>query len=154
MAFCSGCACPRQEHHVQSNIQKYCSVWDQIVNEGKLDLFNDTNFTPDVVMHMSPEDLVGIQPARDYYANFIKGFSNIEFTIVDCFGQGDKIVKHWRFKGKHTGDFFGVPATGKTVDIEGTTLVRMSGGRIAEEQDFYDSLVFNTQLGLMSAPTQ
>lgn len=153
-ALGSGCASVRSGSHVQANIKKYCSVWDEIVNHGKLELFNDTHFTPQVVLHMSPEDLVGIAPARDYYANFLKGFSSIEFTIIDCFGQGDKLVKHWRFIGKHTGDFFGTPATGKSVNIQGVTLVRMDRGRIAEEQDFFDNLEFNTQLGLAPPPAK
>lgn len=144
------CSNPDKEkaEHVQNNIKKYTYVWDEIMNKGKLDLFNDQYFTKDVVMHTNP-DIVGIDSPRAYYANFLTGFSNIEFTIVDVFGQGDKFVKHWRFKGTHTGEFFGIPATGKTVSLEGTTLVRMSNGKIAEERDFYDNYDFLKQLGLI-----
>ena len=133
---------------VAANIQLYSHVWDEIMNKGKLNMFNDSNFTTDVVMHASPKDAVGIDSARAYYANFLTGFSNIRFTIKDVFGQGNKLVKYWNFKGTHTGVFFGIPATGKTVSLDGTTLVRMSGGKIAEERDFYDNLDFMTQLGL------
>tara|TARA_B110000971_G_C19951802_1_gene473712 strand:+ start:1072 stop:1245 length:174 start_codon:yes stop_codon:yes gene_type:complete len=56
-------------------------------------------------------------------------------------------VKHWNFKGTHTGDFFGIPATGKKVDIDGVNLVKMKDGKIAQEQDFMDNLLFNQQLG-------
>jgi steroid delta-isomerase-like uncharacterized protein len=130
----------------------YSQVWDEIMNKGKLELFNDSNFTKDVVMHASPTDVVGIDSARAYYSQFITGFSEIQFTIKDVFGQGDKLVKYWNFKGKHTGSFFGIPATGKSVDLDGTTLVRMQDGKIAEERDFYDNMVFMTQLGLMPEP--
>jgi steroid delta-isomerase-like uncharacterized protein len=99
-------------------------------------------------MHANP-DVVGIDNARAMYANYVIGFSNIKFTIVDVFGQGDKLVKHWDFKGKHTGTFFGIPATGKDVEVEGVTLVRMQDGKIAEEQDFFDNLSFMQQLGLI-----
>ena len=112
-------------------------------------MFNDSNFTKDVVMHASPNDIIGIANARAYYANFLTGFSNIKFTIKDVFGQGDKLVKYWNFQGTHTGDFFGIKATGKNVNIDGTTLVRMSNGKIAEERDFYDNLQFMQQLGLI-----
>ncbi len=111
-------------------------------------MFNDSNFTTNVVMHANP-DIVGIDSAKAYYANYLTGFSNITFTIVDVFGQGDKLVKHWNFKGTHTGMFFGIPATGKNVNIDGVTLVRMQDGKIAEERDFFDNLDFMTQLGLM-----
>ena len=133
---------------VEANIKMYTHVWDEIINKGKLDLFNDSNFTKDVVMHTNP-DIVGIGKAREYYANYLTGFSNIKFTFKDVFGQGDKLVKHWNFTGTHTGVFFGIPATGKTVNIDGVTLVRMANGKIAEERDFMDNLDFMTQLGLI-----
>ena len=139
----------QKEDPVEANIKMYTHVWDEIVNNGKLDMFNDSNFTPDVIMHANSENIVGIEQARAYYANYLTGFSNIQFTIKDVFGQGDKIVKHWNFSGTHTGDFFGIPATGKPVSIDGVTLVRMSNGRIAEEQDFMDNLDFMIQLGLI-----
>ena len=66
------------------------------------------------------------------------GFSEIEWTIIDAFGQGNKLTKHWNFKGKHTGNFFGIPATGNKLNLSGTTIVTMRDGRIAKEHDFFD----------------
>lgn len=97
----------------------------------------------------SDGDIIGLENFKNYYNNYIVGFSDAEFTIIDAFGQGDKIVKHWNFKGTHDGEFFGVPATDMKVDISGTTLVKMKDGKIAAEQDFMDLLDFYTQLGLM-----
>jgi predicted ester cyclase len=82
----------------------------------------------------------------------LSGFSDAKFKIIDVFGQGDKIVKHWNFKGTHDGEFFGIPASGRPVDISGTTLVKMKEGKIVQEQDFLDNLDFYQQLGLM--PTE
>ena len=134
---------------VTANIKMYSHVWDEIVNKGKLDMFNDTNFTKNVVMHASPSDVVGIDSARAYYANYLTGFSDVTLTIKDVFGMGNKLVKHWNFKGTHTGVFFGIPATNKKVDIDGVTLVRMENRKIAEERDFIDNLEFMQQLGLI-----
>ncbi len=134
---------------VATNIKMYSKVWDDIINKKNLAAFNDSNFTKDVVMHMSPSDIVGIDTARAYYANFINGFSDVSFTIKDIFGSGNKIVKHWNFSGTHTGVFFGIPASGKKVSLDGVTLVRMEGGKIAEERDFFDNLEFSQQLGLI-----
>ncbi len=145
---------PENTEHVEANIKSYSHTWDEIMNKGKLDMFNDSNFTKDVVMHVSPADIVGIDSSRAYYANFLTGFSKITFTIKDIFGQGEKLVKVWNFKGTHTGDFFGIPATGKTVSLDGTTIVRMSNGKIAEERDFFDNMDFMTQLGLVPPPAK
>ena len=145
---------PVKTDPVAANIKMYTHVWDEIINNGKLEMFNDSNFTKDVVLHASPSDVVGIDSARAYYANYLTGFSNITFTIKDVFGQGDKLVKYWNFKGTHIGVFFGIPPTGKTVSLDGTTLVRMANGKIAEERDFFDNMDFMTQLGLMPVAGQ
>lgn len=140
---------PKKDTTVEDNIKMYTHVWDEIINKRKLDMFNDSNFTKNVVMHASPADVVGIDSARAYYANYLTGFSDISFTFKDVFGMGEKLVKHWNFKGTHTGVFFGIPATGKKVDLDGVTLVRMEKGKIAEERDFFDNLEFMQQLGLI-----
>lgn len=150
------CSSPKKKESpkvdpVEANIKMYTHVWDEIINKRNLDMFNDSNFTKDVVMHASPSDVVGIDSARVYYANYLTGFSNIEFTIKDVFGQGNKLVKYWNFKGIHTGVFFGIAPTGKTVNIDGVTLVRMQDGKIAEERDFFDNLDLMMQLGQIPA---
>ena len=136
---------------LESNLQMYESVWDKIINGRQIDLINLDSFDEGVtVVAASPDgDIVGLENFKSHYSNYITGFSDAEFTIIDAFGQGDKIVKHWRFKGTHDGEFFGVPASGKQVDISGVTLVKMKDGKIASEQDFMDFLAFYTQLGLM-----
>lgn len=141
-------ACNNPNKQVEDNIAKYTTVWDEIINEGQLDLINDTNFDPEITLITSPENVVGIEAFKDYYSNFTTGFSNPDFTIVDIFGQGDKLVKHWKFKGTHSGDFFGIPATGKAIEVEGSTIAVMKDGKIAQEQDFMDNLAFMAQLGI------
>ena len=132
-----------------ANLKMYESVWNDIVNKREIDKINESNFDQKITLITAPENIVGIQSFKDYYQNYLTGFSDITFTIVDAFGQGDKIVKYWNFKGKHTGDFFGIPATGKEVNIDGVTLVKMKNGKIAEEQDFLDNLEFMQQLGII-----
>jgi len=141
-------ACSNPNAQIEKDIKMYASTWDEIINHGKLDLINDKNFDKQITLISSPENVVGIENFKAYYSNYLTGFSDIKFTVIDVFGQGNKIIKHWNFKGKHTGNFFGIPATGKTVNVEGVTLVKMKNGKIAQEQDFMDNWVFMQQLGL------
>lgn len=141
-----------QNGSTDKNIKMYVQVWDDIINNRQIDLINNTNFDSNITLISSPENIVGIDNFKAYYQNFLTGFSEIKFTIVDVFGQGDKIVKHWNFKGTHTGDFFGIPATGKSVDINGVTLVKMNAGKILQEEDFMDNYMFMQQLGFISNP--
>ena len=135
---------------LEKNITMYETVWNKVINDREIDLINEDSFDKDVAaLATSGGDIIGLENFKNYYNNYLTGFSDAEFTIVDIFGQGDKMVKHWNFKGTHDGDFFGVPATGKSVDISGTTLIKMKDGKIASEQDYMDFLGFYTQLGLL-----
>ena len=135
---------------LEKNITMYETVWNKVINDREIDLINEDSFDKDVTaLATSGGDIIGLENFKNYYNNYLTGFSDAEFTIVDIFGQGDKMVKHWNFKGTHDGDFFGVPATGKSVDISGTTLIKMKDGKIAAEQDYMDFLSFYTQLGLL-----
>ena len=129
-----------------NDLAKYENIWNSFL-AGDTSVINENNFKKDVVVVTAQGDLVGLEAIKGFYMNYLNGFSNIEFTIVDAFGQGNRIVKHWNFKGVHTGDFFGIPATGNTLDLSGTTLVTMENGKIAKEQDFFDmqSLILQLQ---------
>jgi len=61
-------------------------------------------------------------------------------------GQGNRLVKHWNFKGTHTAEFFGMPASGNKLNLSGTTMVTMRDGKIAREQDFFDMMSMVSQL--------
>jgi predicted ester cyclase len=112
-----------------ADLKMYEATWDEIINKGKLDLIDETHFDKNITLVSSPQNIVGIADIKAYYRNFTTGFTNIKFTVVEVFGQGDQIAKHWNFKGKHSGVFFGIPATGKEVNISGVTLAKMKNGK-------------------------
>ncbi|MGB3549022.1 MAG: ester cyclase [Saprospiraceae bacterium] len=140
------------DEQLTKDLALYEDTWYKVMNQGKIEEINAVNFTEDVTAVMAPDNIVGLEEFKAYYQEFLTGFSDINFEILDAYGQGDKIVKHWRFRGKHTGVFFGIPATGNDVDLEGATLVQMRDGRIAQEQDILDNMAMMQQLGVVSDP--
>ena len=137
---------------VKSNLELYSMVWDKAINGRNIEIVNLDYFDENIKAITANGDIEGIDAFKAYYNNYLTGFSDAEFNIVDVFGQGDKIVKHWNFKGTHDGDFFGIPPTGKKIDLIGTTLVLMKDGKILQEQDFFDNYSLLSQLGLL--PTE
>lgn len=130
------------EKHVADNIKIYTAVWDKIFNQRDIDQVNDQNFATDVVLLGQKENIrsQGIEGFKKSFNYYLTTFSDIKFTFIDVWGHGDKLVKHWNFKGTHT-------ATGKPMNLSGVTLVKMKNGKIIEEQDFDDNLWYNQQLG-------
>tara|TARA_B100001939_G_scaffold235837_1_gene203398 strand:+ start:255 stop:797 length:543 start_codon:yes stop_codon:yes gene_type:complete len=130
---------------LEKDLEMYRYVWGEFF-KGDTSIVNEKYFTEDVVIVTPEGNLVGIEAVKNFYLNYFIGFSDIEFTIVDAFGQGDKIVKYFNFKGTHTGDFFGLPASGNKLNLSGTTLVKIENGRVSREQDFFDYASLMSQL--------
>lgn len=133
------------QEQLEKDIAMYQDTWLRFLN-GETSVVNKERFQEDVVVVTSQGDLVGIEACKKHYMNFLTGFSNIEFTIPEVIGQGNRLVKHWNFKGTHTGDFFGMPASGNKLNLSGTTLVTIKDGKIAKEHDFFDMMSMVSQL--------
>ena len=130
---------------LERDLAMYEDTWNRFL-KGETEIVNEERFHKDVVVVTAQGDLVGIEACKNYYMNYLNGFSDIEFTILEVIGQGERIVKHWNFKGKHTGEFFGMPASGNKLNLSGTTLVTIKDGKIAREQDFFDMMSMVSQL--------
>jgi steroid delta-isomerase-like uncharacterized protein len=65
---------------------------------------------------------------------FKQAFPDVSATVEDIFGTGDRVAVRLTFTGTHTGEFQGIPATGRTVTYSSNEIYRISdNGLIAEE---------------------
>lgn len=82
---------------------------------------------------------------------FEKGFPQYRLKADDIIEQGDKVVVRARFMGTHNGEFNGIPATGKSVELPFIIIYRFEGGKIAEHWLQANHLELLTQMGVMNA---
>ena len=104
----------------------------------------------DVVMH-HPASLVPIQgwPAvQGLLSGFRAGFPDLNITIQHSFGSLDYAVVRWQMTGTHTEVLFGIPPTGKSVVVNGISIVREAGGLIVEDWVSEDTSGLMRQLGV------
>ncbi|MEK9779677.1 MAG: ester cyclase [Gammaproteobacteria bacterium] len=127
----------KNPEQIEIDVKMYSELWDKFL-AGDTDVINNTTFTEDAVVVTELGDIVGIDAVKEFYLNYLNGFSEIDFKIIDAFGRGNKLIKHYNFKGRHTGTFMGIPPTGNYLNLSGTTVVTMRDGRIAKEQDFFN----------------
>lgn len=142
------CASPKADNTVEQNIKNYTRTWDEIVNKGDLKQF-DSVFAPTVIYDNVAIHLQGVNDVRNYFSEFITGFTNRDFKVLEIYGQGERVIKRWSFTGTHTGDFAGIKPTGKRITVEGVTIARMVNGKITEERDYADDLGLMQKLGLI-----
>lgn len=81
-----------------------------------------------------------------------EAFPDLKITVEKQVAERDLVAVHWTARGTNTGAGNGIPATGRAVQITGTTLFRMADGRIAEEWTCADSLGLMKQLGMLATP--
>ncbi|MBM2576377.1 ester cyclase [Jannaschia sp. Os4] len=74
----------------------------------------------------------------DEIARITAGLSDADFSIDDLQMSDDTITVRGTVTGRHTGDLFGVPATGRDVAFGGIALHRIEDGAIAESWQMVD----------------
>jgi steroid delta-isomerase-like uncharacterized protein len=118
-------------------------------NRGNLDVIPEL-FTKDVVCHMvhSP-DIKGQDNWRVFITAFRNAFPDIQFTIEDHFGEGDKVATRWVFTGTHTGELTGIPPTGTKITVKGVNIYHFKDGKISEFWVTLDDLGMLQQLGVI-----
>ena len=82
------------------------------------------------------------------HAKTREALPDFQETIEDMVAEGDKVVVRFKGTGTHTGEWFGIPPTGKKNTITGVLIYRIVDGKIAaKESGTYDMLDFYKKIG-------
>ncbi|HSK87966.1 MAG TPA: ester cyclase [Anaerolineales bacterium] len=81
-------------------------------------------------------------------------FPDLHFTIDEQIAEGNTVVTRWTAHGTHSGEFAGLPPTGKSATVVGMGLDRVENGKIVESWGLFDQFGMLQQLGVLPAPTQ
>jgi len=75
------------------------------------------------------------------------GFPDIQWTLEEMIAEGDKVAARFTMRGTHQGTFFGVPPTGKKIEVAAMNFYRLSDGQFTEEHGQPDLLGLLQQIG-------
>ena len=127
------------------------TAFDEGWNKGNLDVMLSL-CAPGFIHHRPPfPDIEGLNAEKQDIENSFKTFSNIKFEIHELIVVKDCAVMRWTWGAEHTGRSAEIPSApnGKTVSLEGCSILHLENGRIIEEWEFADYLGFFTQLGVL-----
>lgn len=122
-------------------------VYEEGLNQGRFEV----PYSADFVGHGGRRTFThadGMAEARGWR----EAFPDLDITVDRQVAERDLVAVRWTARGTNTGTGNGIPATGRAVQITGTTLFRVADGRIAEEWTCADSLGLMKQLGLLATP--
>ncbi|MGL5924255.1 ester cyclase [Chroococcidiopsis sp.] len=89
----------------------------------------------------------GTEGAKQDLRGLLTAFSDLQFTIDDLIAEGNKVVARWTGNVTHSGEFVGVPATGKRVTMTGISIYRLEDKQLIETRNAGDLLGLLQQLG-------
>ena len=98
----------------------------------------------------------GAQTMKGEIEYFRQAVPDLTYTVEDQLAEGDKVVTRWKASGTHQGEFFGVPGSGKRIEMSGIQIDRFDeeSGKIVEEWPEYDLLGAMRQMGAIPEPKQ
>jgi len=77
---------------------------------------------------LTDERLVGADTLEAYVVGLLGAFSDFHLELDDFIVDNDRAVLRLIQTGRHTGDYFGIPATGKTVRVTEVFIFRFAPG--------------------------
>lgn len=106
--------------------------YQEIYNSNNLDALPEVVAEDFLTPRMMPGMPSGLEGAKQIHQATLLGMPDWRTEIEELIAEGDKVVARITMTGTHTGDFFGIPATGKRISFSGIYIARIVNGKIVE----------------------
>lgn len=126
------------------------SFFEDLCNGRQLDLAREL-LTGD---HRYHDPHVDAGPGPDGMIQALKPYQEGlggHWEIHDVIADDDRVVVRWTGTGTHDHEVMGIPPTGKHVEVDAISILRIEDGKIAENWTVWDTLGMLQQLGVVPA---
>lgn len=121
--------------------------------DGYLRMLNEHD--PDLVEQFVAVDYVNHNPFvadgreanRAFWADFFAALPDVETTMEDLVVTEDRVVGRYTYRGTHRGEFFGIPASGRRIEMRSIDIWRVADGMFVEHWDELNTLEMMRQFG-------
>lgn len=126
----------------------------ELITAGDIDGFGEL-VAGDFVEHT--EALPGMEPTKDGVKQLFHvlraAFPDLRMEPQDVLVSGDKVVARVSATGTHQGEFIGMPASGRNVDVQLIDIIRFGDDGLAREHwGIFDQMKMMQQLGAIPTP--
>jgi steroid delta-isomerase-like uncharacterized protein len=118
---------------------------DEVFVKGNADAV-DKLVTSDFTPHSWGRMPSGIEPLKEAIKRVHAGLSSVSMKIEDVIAEEDKVAVRLTARARHTGEFMGLPATGRDYTISETHIFHLRDGRISAHWRDADMLGLMRQL--------
>ena len=85
------------------------------------------------------------------YRVWFSAFPDLVFTVEDLIIDGERVALLGRVSGTHSGEFFGMAATGRRIELSCVFIYRLEDGLIVHERRVLDFTGLLVQVGVLRA---
>ena len=78
------------------------------------------------------EEVRGLEEFKKWVSEDLSAFPDMKITILDNFGDQNKIALRWTLNATHAKDFADFPATHKKFETQGVEILHFEGDKIKE----------------------
>lgn len=90
---------------------------------------------------------LNFEESKQINSDYDTAFPDVKINIEYQVAEGDLVMSRVVFNATNTGDFQGIPASGKKIKASGMTIQRIVENKIVEEWDEMDALGMMQQIG-------
>ncbi len=130
------------------NIKEMSHRMQEVWNSGQTEMLDEL-CAGDYVCHDPVLGEVDLDRFKHSVREYRRAFPDLRMGILQSMSDGNFVTTRWRSTGHHQGTFMGAPASGKEIVLEGITVTRISGGKIAEDWSQFNLLGLLQQLGIV-----
>ncbi|MEO8511184.1 MAG: ester cyclase [Chloroflexota bacterium] len=141
--------------HVSTVLERNKALVRRFIDEiflkgdfGAVDELLTDDFTPHTWGDMKP----GRDGLKEAIARVSAGLSDTKMTIDDVIAEGDRVAVRLTSSATQSGDFMGMPPSGKRYEIGEIHIFRLREGRVAEHWHQADFMGMMRQLGATPQP--
>ncbi len=152
LASCAKNDKPHGDDKAAANAARVQEFYDQVMNAHNTALV-DSFCTTDFLDHQAdPRYPKGTEGLKMAFNDFFAGFPDLHVKTNFMKAWGDTVMAHFTMTGTNTGSMAGMPATNKSMSIDGVDIVVVNGRKAIEHWGYQEEMKMMTQLGMMGGP--
>lgn len=113
---------------------------------------NIGNWVADNIVDHSPDPNVkstGIDGIKETIKMFKTSFPDMKQNVTGMWADKDMVIAHFNMKGMNSGPMGPMPATNKSVDVNGVDIIRFENGKAVEHWGYWEETKMMQQMGMM-----
>ena len=135
------------ETDVEKLYRKYTAAWLARDIDAVMSFFVEDCIYEDVALGALNR---GKSEVRTFVQATLTAIPDFKIEPKSVFATVDRLASEWIMTGTQTGDFPGLPATGKSFSVPVASIMEFQNGKIRRNTDYWNLASFLQQVGAMA----